>query len=330
MSAYNQSECTLTETQIRVINIIYTGLSFVSFIVALLSVIFNQCRRYMYKDCSENDPIQGIFAHSLIVSCLAEMFQSFQWFLLLKNSIWCTILGLITEYMMLSMLIVITCLGVHVLVMLTQPKCLRVIKEEKQKIYRKLLLVYIIAAFGLPLLIVPLPFFTTGYGEDEFLCWLSDIDRCTGSHRAVIDNITRTLMWHLWAVLLWIFTIAVVIFAFYRYCFKKPTNTATKVDSNIISILALLITFIVAVADNALVFLREVISERSSFPLVLQAAILTPLALMMFSFILIVQNAKMIRGTTDTTNSATAITSMVTHGTTYGAAQTYYNPPNDE
>ena len=187
--ADDQEGCVMTDTQIKIANHIYTGISFLSFVVGLVSVLLNRCYNCRNKSKHEVDPIEGIFITALITFCILELVESFQWFALLKDFVGCTVLGVVKEYVLISILVIATCMGTHLLVVLTQPKCLKVIKEEKQRRYRILQRVYITVSLVIPILFVPWPFLTVGYGKDEFLCWLAKTTSCNVSHVDLPNNL---------------------------------------------------------------------------------------------------------------------------------------------
>ena len=76
--AYNGSKCVMTDTQIKITNIVYTSLSFLSFIAGFLSLILNQCQGYRYKNKYQFDPIGQMFIFALAVFSTFEAFESFQ------------------------------------------------------------------------------------------------------------------------------------------------------------------------------------------------------------------------------------------------------------
>ena len=185
---------------------------------------------------------------ALAVYSTFELFESFQWILLLNNVASCTVLGAIREYIMISLLVVIVCFGIHLLILMTSPKCLQVITEVKQKRYKMLQRAYVIASLLIPLLFVPWPF----YGRDEYVCWLADIDHCNVSD--VRDIVDHLLMWHMWAVFVWVFAVIMILLAFYQYCVHRSASkgTKSKPSENVTFLISLLTVFIIAVAANAL------------------------------------------------------------------------------
>lgn len=154
--ADNGSWCKMTENEVMITNIVYSGLSFLSLIIGLVSMLLHKC---FYKDKHQSDLIDGILFFVLLGCCFFELCESFQWFLLLKDFYTgCVVLGAVREYIIIGLLVIITCIGTHLLILIVQPKCLQVIEEVKLQRYRIILRVYIIAAFLVPFFFLPWPF----------------------------------------------------------------------------------------------------------------------------------------------------------------------------
>ena len=202
----------------QMINIVLTSMSFVTFIFGLASLLINWCCYFSYKNKYEVDPTERIFFIALVAITAIEFIESFQWFLLLKSLVPCTVLGAVREYAMISFLVTLICLGIHLCIIMIHPKCLKVIKEEKQRRYTLLQRSYIFATFTIPLLFLPWPFIRTGYGKDEYFCWLASNHPCNSSDSSVSYLIVHLLMWHIWAILVWMFAVAVVVVVICRYC----------------------------------------------------------------------------------------------------------------
>lgn len=168
--AVNESECTMPDNQLKIINILYASVSLFSLTTGLISMLINRYYSCHYKDRHKIDPTEGIFFLFLIGGCNFELSESFQWILLLDNSVSCSVLGAVREYLSVSMLVIVACLGTHLLILMTQPKCLRVINEEKEKRYKVLQWIYFSASFLIPVVFVPWPFISTKYGKDVYFC----------------------------------------------------------------------------------------------------------------------------------------------------------------
>ena len=327
--AENQSRC-LTEQQIKTTNILYTSLSFGSFIFGLVSVVLNRCYYYRYKDKYPVDPTEGIFILTLFAFTTIELVDSFQWFLLLRSSVPCTVLGMAREYVMISVLVIQICLGIHLFILMTHPKCLQVIKEEKQKRFKLLQRSYMIAASVLPALIVPWPFIEIGYGKDDYLCWLAY--DCNASTVSASRVVLRLLMWHFWAVLVWMFAVIMLLAAIYYYCKYKSNSDVTKSKRslNACAIILLLLTFIVNITANCFPFIWELITGKSSYPATLQAAVLTPLMLMVYALILTIRQVRVILSKSRDILSDNNPSISATRGKSYGASETNFIVPDNE
>ena len=132
----------------------------------------------------------------------------------------CTVLGVIREYTMISLLVIMVCLG---LILMTNPKCLQVINEVKLKRYKIIQKIYVVASFLVPIVFVPWPFISVQYGNQGDMCWLHDPISCGDSSLSNIIN--RLLMWYSWALLVWLYIVAVFANTFYTYCSRKRSTT---------------------------------------------------------------------------------------------------------
>ena len=285
----------MMDIQIRITNILYAGLSFLSFIVGLISILLNCCCKYCYKYKFKYDPLE---LFSLVICSMHQMVESLQWFALFKYFIGCTVLGAVREYTLISLLVGLTCLGIHLFILMTQPKCLHVIKEEKQKRYRRIQKLYLIASFLVPIFFVPWPFIKTQYryGKDQYLCWLADNINCNSTGITAEYVLGPLLMWHIWAVFVWVMAVAVTIFVFYRYCLHRRISKNIKpIPMENVTYVIWLIAFIVAVAANAINSAWEQFTGKSWFPLALQAAIVTPIMFMILYLTVIVKQVMIIR-----------------------------------
>ena len=291
------SRCVMTDIQIKITNIVYASLSFFSFIVGLISILLNCYCKYYYQYKFKYDPLE---LSSLVVFATHQMVESLQWFALFKYFIGCTVLGAVREYTLISVLVIVTCLGIHLFILMTQPKCLRVIKEEKQKRYRRIQKLYLIASFLVPIFFVPWPFIKTQYmyvyGKNKYLCWLADSINCNSSGITTEYVLGPLLMWYIWAVLVWVMAVAVTVFVFYRYCLHRMISKSTKsIPMENVTYIIWLIVYIVGVIVNAINFAWERFTGKSSFPLALQAVIVTPIVVMIFYLTIIVKQVMIIR-----------------------------------
>lgn len=205
--------------------------------------------------------------------------ESFQWFALLNDFVGCKVLGAVREYAIISVLVILICLGIQLLILMTQPRCLQVIKEEKQKKYKILRLAYATGTFMVPAIFVPWSFIDGKYGNGgRYICWLGDNSSCGTGDASII--ITRILMWYLWAVLVWLFTVGVFVTSIYRYCLhKRNAFTKWKPDLNINIIISILTLFVVDVTINLLLLLWGWFKKHSPLAVTLLVAASIPLML---------------------------------------------------
>ena len=129
--AGNWSKCAIPDAQIRIINLIYISLSLFSFVIGVMALLLNLCYYCRHKDRHLTDPTEEIFFAVMVICCICEFSESFQWFALFDDFVGCTVLGVIREYTLISLQVIMVCLGTHLLILTTKPKCLQVINEVK-------------------------------------------------------------------------------------------------------------------------------------------------------------------------------------------------------
>ena len=290
--ADNGSECATFKTQMSMVTITYASLSFLSFVIGLIALVLNRCYYCRHNDRHQTDPMEEIFIVGLAISCIFEFSESFQWFALFDDFVGCTVLGVIKQYTLISLLVIMVCLGTHLLILMTKPKCLRVINEVKLKRYKIIQKIYVIASFLVPIVFLPWPFISVQYGNQGDLCWLHDPSSC--GDRSLSNIINRLLMWYSWALLVWLYIVAVFAYTFYTYCSHKRSTTR-KPDSNSITIILILTVYLVELAFSLAGLLHRWIKKQYSFPLTVLMVVITPLTLMIYFIILIIRQVCIIR-----------------------------------
>ena len=331
--ADNGSECTISETQMRMITITYASLSFLSFVIGLIALVLNRCYYCCHKDTHQTDSMEEIFIVVLAISCIFEFSESFQWFALFDDFVGCTVLGVIREYTLISLLVIMVCLGTHLLILMTKPKCLRVINEVKLKRYKIIQKIYVIASFLVPIVFVPWPFISVQYGNQGDMCWLRDPSSCGDSSLSNIIN--RLLMWFIWALLVWLYIVAVFAYTFYTYCSHKRSTTR-KPDLNLITIILILTVYLVELAFSFSVLLHRWTKKQYSFTLTVLMVVIIPLTLMIFFIILIIRQVCIVRmarhQSREIVSNAemTASTYQTVSESVPISRSTYYSLPKDE
>ena len=330
--ADNGSNCTMTDMQIRIVNHLCSTLSLLSFIIGGISLLFNQCYYCNYKDKHQVDPMDGIFFTISIISCVYELVDFIQWILYFDNSLGCSVIGAVREYTLIGFLVAMTCLGTHLLIMMTQPRCLQVIQDEKKKRYKMLQRIYLVAPFLVPIVFVPWPFISTHYGEDGVVCWLQD-SSCSAD--GLSNILTNLLMWFLWAGLVWLFTVVLFLLALYRYCtYKQITATRMwRLDVNVSTIIFILAAFIVGFIMKVLVFVWKMVqSDHIPFTLNILATVLTPLMFAVLFVTLIIRHVIIIRAQARKIVKDSSYLAVVTQtNRRYNAtSSTCFIPPKDD
>ena len=320
----------MTLNEIKITNIVFNGLSILSLIFGVIALFLNlyyHCHHYQAK--YQAKPLERIFLLALISCCILELIDSFQWLALLdsfRSFLGCSVLGAIREYALICFLVMLVCIGTHLLILTKPPKCLSVIKEQKRRRYKIIQAVYFIATFFTPVLFVPWSFIKITYGKDMYLCWVSH--NCNASHASDITD--HLFTYYFWAVVVWIFAVAAVSVAFYRYCLHQPTvRHKLKFNTDIIVIIIILTSFIIAVATNSFIFIEVQIKRRSSFPVTILVASVTPLIMMIFALLLIFRLLIVIRTESQNIVAITNV-SAVTYDSFGSMASTYHNLPVED
>ena len=217
---------------------------------------------------------------------LVSFIESFQWVFLSsshKGKIGCVIVAAFREYALMSLLVVVTCIGIDLCLLVRQPKWLMVIVDIKRKRYRTLLVIYILLTFIFPLLFVPWPFVTHpyGYGSSYYMCWI--IPNQCYEHRGFLEQL---LLWHTWAVGVWLFTmVIVVIVVLHSMRYRRlTTNSATLFSVMVVFIICILINVAEFIVDAAT---RMYTVYKYRERLLYVSAIGTPLQVIIASLLLI-------------------------------------------
>ena len=102
------------------------------------------------------------------------------------------------------------------------------------------------------------------------------------------------LIWNIWALLVWLYIVAVIAYIFYTLCSHKRITTR-KPDLNSITIILILTVYLVELAFSFSVLLHRWIKQQYSFTLTVLVVVLTPLTLMISFIILIIRQVCIIR-----------------------------------
>ena len=274
--------CNLTDFEIQsmVISSAYTALTFISALFGFTSIVLNLYYRNAHKDKYAADPMQSIFLIFALVNTAFQCTEFFQWISIVGNDLACVILSAVREYVLISCLVIIPCFGIYLVIIMQQPKCFRVINEEKHKRYKKLLIAFAFATFFTPIFYTPWPFFNASYGKNGYICWF----KAPSISSTTFTLYEPLLLFSAWAFLVWLFTVGVAGLAFYKYCIHgRKAVVDMKTNPSINAVLIILAVFITSVV------LTTSISSAlpGSFPGTFTTAMFTPLSLMV-SFLAVI------------------------------------------
>ena len=212
--------------------LIYAGLSSLSLLflvpTVLITIFIYLKRRVVIEH------MEGLFMTLSVILLSLTLNESFQW-VLFCSSIGCEVVGFVREYCLVALLSNILCIGFHLLLQMCQPKCFQVIDEVRRKRFRKLAVVYLLFVILVPLLFVFWPFLTWAkYGKDGTFCWISDT--------AIDPWYVKLVLWHIWALLICLFTLLVSLLVIARLFLR-----AAKCNADVCTLLLLMLMFLYSV-----------------------------------------------------------------------------------
>lgn len=232
---------------------------FVSLVISIPTLLLTG---YQYfKKAVSIEHSEGLFLMYAIVLLLFSLNESFQWVFQFTSypagDFGCKVVAVCREYTLLTLLCLTTCVGVHLCLLIRQTKCLMVIDEIKRKRHKKLLLIYALVTFLLPSMFLPWPFLDDGYGRNDYTCYI-----IPAGNKGIIEQL---LMWHLWAYLVWFFTMVVIVQVMHTVWCKsvKKSNLTT----NSVTLLCIMVVFLFAILINTAVYVVDaaITSEQTDY-----------------------------------------------------------------
>ena len=266
---------------------VQTGTFFLAFIGSALSTFLTGycycCRRTISVERTER-----LFVYITIFTTLNTFILTFQWVAYFDGAvanISCTIVGVLNEYSTIATILITSCVGAHLLILLWQPKCLKVINQAKVRIYKQLEWAYLSVSAFLPLLFLPWPFINDRYGDTGTNCWIKSMtDDCRPAYDGIAEQI---VLWYALAFAVFVFTAIVVIVVMVMVCIF----TKKKGDINIYTMLGYLLLNLVTVLLGISVRINDWAGGTTSYQIRLAQAIIIPFGALVRSLLFVVRAA---------------------------------------
>ena len=268
-SELEEWKCVQNNTQtLKIANAIYSGLSFISFIISLPTLLLT-----MFQCCWKNISIERkelVFILSSAVLTLFTLVESFQWILWFNNTdepgtVACKVLGVFRQYCGVMLFALIGCVGFHLGVLKTTPKWLMVIDEVKERRYRQLVIFYSLITFLVPLLTLPFPFILfqkNHYGTSEYVCWISLYSESCTQKYLIEGLIEQGVFFYIWAlIIVGILTLVVVFVTVTVYC--RSSRQCTTNHCTVLIVTALILS---AVGIIEILFVLDVVDGLLQVP----------------------------------------------------------------
>ena len=327
--AENESECALSDMQIMIAYSILTSLSLLSLIIGLISLTLNGYNYFCRKGQHHINPVDGILLMSTIMGCTLELCDCLRWFVVqhLHSFIGCEVLVAVSNYASIGLLIMFACLGTHLLILTIQPKCLRVIKEEKLKRYNILRRAYMIAIFLVP--IFSMLSWSTNTLRKADICFSlnSSCDSSLISH-----NLPNYLVFNTLDILVWLFTMVVFGVISYRHCVYRRISLSKCIwKTDFLSTIVILTIFIVLIIIKVPFITLQYIKSDAFYPSVVMTVMFRPLLLIASFVTSISRQVNIIRTRRNEIVMDVHMSVVAQSDRHYNAASsTYFSLPKDE
>ena len=222
------------------------GIAFLSFVLLVITValtIWSYCRFNGFREYIEM--LILILSIFLMLMCFCE---SFQWLVIFtgKNRVYnalCIVIAFTREYLMIAIMINATCIATHLCLQICRPKCLQVIGDERKRIYRRVMWLYLLLQITVPFLFVPWPFIRNLYGVDETLCWICNDKSAEGL-------VIKIASWYMWPFAFILFIMISLLATSIILC----KRAAVKCNCNVCSLLIVMTVLILAMPPIAVDF----------------------------------------------------------------------------
>ena len=231
----NISNCyNLTGSEVFTALILRSSLSFVSLILGLPIVAL-----WIVQTCTSRKPVKDtdrLITYISIATMLYASTQSLQWLHIFASHAYCSVLGVVIEYISLSVLVLTACVGFHLSLLIRQTRCLK-FAPEGTVAYRRQEIAYLLLTTLLPLLLIPWPFFFDLYGDSKAWCWIKSTDQeCKPILRGVVLSF---VLYYAWAAVLLPYAVVIISVVLAILCFRK----AQRPHSSVCALLGYMVIF---------------------------------------------------------------------------------------
>ena len=326
----------LPEREFLIINIVYSGVSLLSLIMVVPSVVYGVffcCKRGAGPSAERSD---GLFLLiGLVVSGYLAT-NSFQWVHLFGRqspyTVACTMIGTLYVYTMCALANVILCASCHLLLLIRPPKCLKVIAEVRIRRLRQVQAFYFIFTGLLPLADIPVKFLIDAkYGNRSGRGCMINL-QCKEQFNWLLEPIIVLSA----SMVMWIFEIVVIVITAVSLCLysKKLGNV------HLYALLCLSLCYVVGFAIGGAFSISDASSKQSvNFAIELTTAIGIPFSNFMAGVVLMARmyyihavsrRSKM--PSTSRTCEGYFRTCPVSEATplTYSSSHTHYKPQSED
>lgn len=231
------------------VNLARSGLSLLSVLIGVPVVVLRiwQC----YKQSNLIKHTDRLMVYACITTTLYASVESVQFVRILSLDVACSVIAALVEYMSISVLVITTCIGCHLIILIYQTRCLKHPPHNADK-YKRHEIIYIFLTVLLPILFVPWPFFypppgqSYGYGPSGAFCWITITDEdCKPITSSVVHAV---LLYYVWVAVVWPFTLVVIVAIVVTLCLRK----AQRVRCSTYVVFSYMVVFFVATLVNSI------------------------------------------------------------------------------
>ena len=217
------------------------GLSILSVLISIPVLVLRVLQCYKRSDLIKHT--DRLMVYACITTTLYALVESTQTVRIYNLERICTVIGVFVQYFSLSILIITTCIGCHLIILICHTSCLKH-PPRNTDMFKKHEVVYLFLTVLLPLLFIPWPFMYNSYGHSGAFCWIEITDEdCKPVRHSVV---LVAMLYYVWVALVLPFTLGVVVAVVVTLCLRR----AQKVRFSTYVVLFYMVVFFVTFAVN--------------------------------------------------------------------------------